>query len=85
MTAKERLDSHDRQLAAIRKLIATGMRMLVKGQEEHAALREDHRALHREVRELAAMQKRTEAMLQSFINSMKRGGNGHSKKGVDLA
>ena len=43
------------------------------------------RGLAAEVRELASMQKRTEATLQAFINSMKRGGNGHSKKPVDLS
>jgi hypothetical protein len=53
------------------------MRMLVKGQEDHAALR-------KEVRELAAMQKRTEASLRSFIDTMNRGGNGHSKKPLDI-
>jgi hypothetical protein len=70
MTTKERLDHHDRQIAAITKLLKTGMRMLVKTQEE--------------VRGLASMQKRTEASLQAFINSMKRGGNGHSKKSIGL-
>ncbi|HLK67509.1 MAG TPA: hypothetical protein VKU19_28930 [Bryobacteraceae bacterium] len=77
MTTKERLDSHDRQIAAIRKLLQTGMRMLVKMQEDQQAMRKD-------LRELAAMQKRTEASLQSLINTMKRGGNGHTKRGVDL-
>jgi len=84
MTTKERLDRNDRQIAGITKLLQTGMRMLVKSQEEQAALRKEVRELAVEVRGLAAMQKRTEASLQAFINSMKRGGNGHSKKAVDL-
>jgi len=30
MTTKERLDQHDREIAAIRKLVLTGMKMLVR-------------------------------------------------------
>ena len=92
MTTKERLDRHDRQIAGITKLLQTGMRMLVKSQEEQTALRKEMRelggtvrSLAIEVRGLASMQKRTEATLQAFINSMKRGGNGHSKKPIDLS
>lgn len=98
MTAKERLDRHDRQIAAITKLLKTGMRMLVKVQEEQAAQRDDQAALRKEVRavaaevksvaaevrSLAAMQKRTEASLQGLINTMRRGTNGHSKKPAGL-
>lgn len=61
------------QMAAIRKLIQTGMRMIVKNEE-----------LIREVaaaqKELAAAQKVTEARWQGFIDSMRRGGNGHRRK-----
>jgi transposase len=59
--------------------------MLVKTQEEVRELAAEVRGLGAEVRELASMQKRTEATLQAFINSMKRGGNGHSKKPVGLS
>jgi predicted nucleic acid-binding Zn-ribbon protein len=85
MTTKDRLDRHDRQIAAITKLLQTGMRMLVKTQEEQTALRKEVRELTSDVRGLAAMQKRTEATLQAFINTMKRGGNGHSKKPIGLS
>jgi hypothetical protein len=92
MTTTDRLDRHDRQIAGITKLLQTGMRMLVKSQEEQTALRKEVRELAAEVRGLAvevrglaSMQKRTEATLQAFINSMKRGGNGHAKKPVDLS
>jgi hypothetical protein len=85
MTTTDRLDRHDRQIAGITKLLQTGMRILVKSQEEQTALRKEVRELAAEVRGLASMQKRTEATLQAFINSMKRGGNGHSKKPVDLS
>jgi hypothetical protein len=54
------------QMAAIRKLIRTGMQMIVKN-EEH-------------LQELAAAQKVTETKLQGLIDALRRGGNGrHSK------
>jgi Xaa-Pro aminopeptidase len=63
-TFKERVDKHDREIAAIRKLIHTGMKMLVK--------------LGEEVRELAASQRETDRQLQAFIRSLRRGSNGHT-------
>jgi hypothetical protein len=77
MTVKGHIETHDRQIAAIRKILQAGMRMLAKSQEEHQAIR-------KELRELAAMQKKTEANLQALIDTLKRGGNGHSKRAVDL-
>jgi hypothetical protein len=61
MTAKDRLDTHDLEIAAIRKLILTGMKM---------------------INQLAASQKETDRQLQAFIQSMRRGSNGHSKRPV---
>lgn len=52
---------HDREIAAIRKLIFTGMKML---------------------NALTASQRETDRQLQSFIRSMRRGANGHSKRTV---
>lgn len=52
---------HDREIAAIRKLIFTGMKML---------------------NALTASQRETDRQLQSFIRSMQRGANGHSKRTV---
>jgi len=67
-TIKERLDKHDRQIAAIRDLLQAGMRMLAENQR-----------VGLEMKALAAAQKRTDETLQSFINSLRRGGNGHGK------
>ena len=72
---KERVDKHDREIAAIRKLIHTGMKMFVKAEEEHAAFR-------KELRELRASQRETDRQLQAFIRSMLRGGNGHTKRSI---
>lgn len=77
-TAKERLDKHERQLAihdrqikAIRDLVHEGIRMMIE-------FRKDMRAL-------AAAQKRTDASLKAYLDSLKRGGpNGHSKRKLDL-
>jgi hypothetical protein len=92
MTTKERLDRRDRQIAGITKLLQTGMRMLVKTQEEVRGLAGEVRGLTVEVKGLAvevkglaAVQERTEASLQAFIDSMKRSGNGHSKKPAGLS
>ena len=70
MTLKQRVDQHDREIAAIRKLILTGMKM---------------------INSLAASQKRTEANLdrleakvEALVDSLRRGGNGHTKRKVDL-
>jgi hypothetical protein len=59
MAVKDRPDQHDREIAAIRKLILTGMKM---------------------INQLAASQKETDRQLQAFIQSMRRGGNGHTKR-----
>ena len=84
----------ERQMAAIRKLIQTGMRMIVKN-EEHikevaaaqkataAELRElasAQKATQGELRELAAAQKVTETKLQVLIDAVRRGRNGSHRK-----
>ena len=74
---EERLDRHDRQIAAIRNLLQEGVRLTVQWRKEGLQLR-------KEMRELAAMQKQTGAKLKEFIDSMRRGGNGHAKRRVDL-
>ena len=63
MTVKERLDKHDAEIAAIRKLIQTGMKMMVRVQELQVETRQDLRAL-------AAAQKQTRLSLDAFIRSM---------------
>jgi hypothetical protein len=56
VTVKERMDRHDREIAAIRKLVLTGTKMMVRAQEERSDIR-------RELKELAAAQKKTEESL----------------------
>jgi len=53
-TTKERLDKHDRQVAAIRDLVHEGMRLVVETRKD--------------LRALAAAQKRTEQSLRELIN-----------------
>ena len=69
MTVAERLDKHDRQIASIRELVQEGMRLVVQSRKD--------------IRSLAAAQKRTDASLHALIDSMRGGGNGHSKRRVD--
>ena len=77
MTLKERVDlhdrqiaAHDRQIAAIRDLVKEGMRLMIETRKE--------------LRTVIAIQKRSELKLETRINTMKRGTNGHSKKRVDI-
>ena len=63
----------ERQMAAIRKLIQTGMRMIVKNEELV-------KATQAELRELAAAQKVTVTKLQGLIDAIRRGRNGSHRK-----
>lgn len=75
MTTKERLDRHDKQIAAIRDLVKEGMRLVIQ-------TRQDTR---REIKDLIAAQKRTDASLKALIDSLRvSGANGHAKGKVDL-
>ena len=75
------------QMASMRKLIVTGMKMVVKQGENIEKLGEkvdklsgEVSKLTADVRELARAQRTTETKLQSFIDSLRRGGNGrHSR------
>ena len=61
-----RVTQHDREIAAIRKLVLQGMKMLV----ENGA----------QIKALAAAQRATDKNLDRFVRSLERGGsNGHSK------
>jgi hypothetical protein len=76
-TPEARVTQHDREIAAIRKLILTGMKLLVETQTAQKEFRAD-------LKELRAMQKKTEATLERFIRSMERGPrNGHGKTRVN--
>ena len=63
----------ERQMTAIRKLIATGMRMIVKNDEQIAKNEQ-------QIKELAAAQKVTETELRGLIVALRRGGNGSRGK-----
>lgn len=70
LSTQDHLDHHDRelakhnkQIASIRELILTGMRLVNK---------------------VAATQPRTEKNLEALINTLRRGGNGHSKRRIDI-
>lgn len=70
-TVKERLDKHDREIAAIKKLIQAGMKLLVEN-EKH-------------IGRLEASQRETDRQLQLFIASLNRGnGNGHKKTRISM-
>jgi len=73
-TLKERVDEHDREIAAIRKLLLTGMKMLVR-------LEQSQKRLEAAQSRLEASQKETDRMLKELIRSLGRngGGNGHRR------
>ena len=70
MTLKERADRHDRENAAIRKLILAGMKVMNCNAEQ----------LH----DLAAAQRVTERSLQALMDTLRRGGNGHTGRGIGI-
>ena len=76
MTVTERLDKHDKQIASIRDLVKEGIKMVLETRRLALETRRD-------LRELAAAQKRTDSSLRAFIDSMRGGGNGHTKLRVD--
>jgi hypothetical protein len=75
------------QMAAIRKLIQTGMRMIVKNEElikkNEQSIQElaaAQKVTETKLQDLAAAQKVTEIKLKGLIDAWRRGGNGrHSK------
>lgn len=83
-TIKQRLDKHegrlnlhDRQIKSMRELLQEGIRLAVQWRKETLEFR-------KEMRELAVVQKQTEAKLRDLIDSMRRGGNGHAKRRLDI-
>ena len=68
MSTKEHLARHDREIAAIRKLILTGMKML--------------NTLTASQQRLSDSQRETDKQLQALIRSLQRGTNGHSKRSI---
>jgi hypothetical protein len=68
-----RVSQHDREIAAIRKLVLTGMKLLVR-------LEASQKRLDVSLTKLEASQKETDRMLKDLIRSLGRGGgNGHTK------
>ncbi len=76
MTVTDRLDKHDKQIASIRDLVKEGIKMVLETRRLALETRRD-------LRELAAAQKRTDSSLRAFIDSMRGGGNGHTKRRLD--
>ena len=76
MTVTERLDKHDKQIASIRDLVKEGIKMVLETRRLALETRRD-------LRELAAAQKRTDSSLHALIDSLRGGGNGHTKPHVD--
>ena len=73
MTVTQRLDQHDKQ---IRDLLKEGIKLAVE--TRHLALE-----TRKDLRELAAAQKRTDESLRALIASLHGGGNGHTKQRVE--
>lgn len=75
MTTREHLSKHDREIAAIRKLILQGMKMIVEGKQEMREIRAAQRETDRQLKE-------TDRQLKAFIESLRTGSNGHNKRRV---
>ena len=80
----ECLTRHDRDIAAIRKLILQGMRMITQIDARLLRRSGEQIETRREFRELRASQRETDRQLQAFMRSMRGGANGHTKRNVDL-
>ena len=76
MAVTERLDKHDKQIASIRDLVKEGIKMVVETRRLALDTRKD-------LRELAAAQKRTDTSLHALIESMRGGGNGFTTRRVE--
>lgn len=83
-TTKERLDRHDKQIAAIRNLLKGGIEMVKEIRTLTLETRKDLRKLAAMQLATAEAQQRTEASLQALIASLRGGGNGRGKKPADL-
>jgi hypothetical protein len=83
MTVTERLDKHDKQIAAVRDLGKEFVKMVVEIRRLTLETRWLALETRKDLRSLAAAQKRTDASLHALIDSMRGGGNGHTKRRVD--
>ena len=82
-TVKERVDRHDREIAAIRKLIQAGMKMIIRAEErskhaeerfeiETAAAREDMRQIRVAQRETDRLQRENARQLRDLKDAVDR-------------
>jgi hypothetical protein len=76
---------HDREIAAIRKLILAGMKMIAGVQKTQKQtdrqllkLAGEHSETQKELRLLATEQRETKKLLQGLIRSLDRGHNGRA-------
>ena len=83
MTVTQRLDQHDKQIAAIRNLVKDGIKMVVEIRSLTLETRRDIRKLAAMQVSTEAAQKRTDASLHALIDSLRGGGNGHTKRRVE--
>jgi hypothetical protein len=77
MITKQHLEKHDKQIAAIRDLVQQGMRLVLE-------TRKDIRSLAAAQKRTEAAQQRTEASLKALIDGLRGSGNGHAKRKIDL-
>ena len=68
------------QMAAIRKLIRTGMRLIVESEESIKELAAAQKVTEAKLQDLAAAQRVTEVKLKGLIDAWRRGGNGRHAK-----
>ena len=83
MTVAQRLDQHDKQIAVIRDLVKEGIKMVLETRRLTLETRRLTLETRKDLRELAASQKRTDASLHALIDSMRSAGNGHIRRRVD--
>jgi hypothetical protein len=72
--AEVRMEGFDKRLDATRKLVETGMKLLVKMEKNHIESKKD---FDRRMRELVEAQKRTDQKLDRLIGFGGRRSNGH--------
>lgn len=68
----------------LRELRLEMHKMQVEMRKMQDEARQEMSEIRTSIRELTAAQKRTEATLKAFIESIRRGGNGHTKRKIDL-
>jgi len=78
MTTKEHLSKHDREIAAIRKLILLGMKLVNLNQQQINRLTQDQRRTEANLNRLSSE-------VRELTGHMRRGAtNGHTKRKIDL-